>query len=468
MKKPSTFRRKSRAIKAAAAAAAALVFPTACQAATSGNFSILSMNVAGLPALVNGNDVPGDKAANHRLIGQKFNEYGYDVIHVQEDFNYHAHLYSTNTHPHRTPTSGGVPLGSGLNTLSRHPYVDFRRVKWDKCSNQDSADCLTPKGFTFMRVALGTDASSSAVYYADFYNLHADAGVTAADLAARQDNVRQLADHMARWSAGNAVVVFGDFNSRYSRGGDTGIRGLLAAGLRDPWVELRRGGRVPAPGEEDACGNPVAADARCETVDKVFYRSGPLVRLAARDFAYDGRRFLQADGKSVLSDHNPVRAELSWEEAGAQSGRRLRQSALFGGEGEGAAWFNDAVALERVVGRPRVAALRFRGGSRLDGVGLTLRSGEVFRHGGSGGTEATLALGEAEFWTEAELCKGERSGKVRNFYIRAVTSAGRTLAAGTRTSSCATFRAPSGWHIVGFVGQDGDEVDQLAFVYAPM
>ncbi|KAL1839325.1 hypothetical protein VTJ49DRAFT_1653 [Mycothermus thermophilus] len=458
--KPSTLRRKSRALKAAAAAA--LVFPTACHAATSGNFSILSMNVAGLPAFLNGNDVPGDKATNHKLIGQKFNEYGYDVIHVQEDFNYHAHLYSTNTHPHRTPTSGGVPLGSGLNTLSRHPYLDFRRIKWNTCSNQDSADCLTPKGFTFMRVALATDSSSSSTVYADFYNLHADAGVSSADLVARQDNVRQLAEYITRWSAGNAVVVYGDFNSRYSRGGDTGIRTLLAAGMRDPWVELRRDGRVPAPGEEDACGNPVAGDARCETVDKVFYRSGPLVGLKAREFAYDGLRFLQADGKSVLSDHNPVRVELSWE-----GSRKLRQSALFGGEGEGAAWFSDAVGLER-VDKPRVAVVRFRGASRLDGVGLTLRSGEVFKHGGSGGNEVALTLGEAEYWTEAELCKGEKSGKVRNFYIRAATSAGRTLAAGTRTRDCATFRAPSGWHIVGFVGQDGDEMDQLAFVYAPM
>lgn len=54
------------------------------QAATSGNFSILSMNVAGLPAIFNGNDVPGDKATNAGTIGATFARYGYDVIHVQE------------------------------------------------------------------------------------------------------------------------------------------------------------------------------------------------------------------------------------------------------------------------------------------------------------------------------------------------------------------------------------------------
>jgi hypothetical protein len=66
-----------------AALAAALLLDT-CLAATSGKFSILSMNVAGLPPIFNGNDVPGDKATNAATIGTKFAEYGHDVIHVQE------------------------------------------------------------------------------------------------------------------------------------------------------------------------------------------------------------------------------------------------------------------------------------------------------------------------------------------------------------------------------------------------
>jgi len=34
------------------------------------------------------------------------------------------------------------------------------------------------------------------------------------------------------------------------------------------------------------------------------------------------------------------------------------------------------------------------------------------------------------------------------------------------TSSCATMTAPAGFGVVGFFGQDGDEMDQLAFIYA--
>lgn len=53
-------------------------------AAASGVFNVLSMNVAGLPAILNSNDVPGDKATNARTIGSYFTEYGYSIINVQE------------------------------------------------------------------------------------------------------------------------------------------------------------------------------------------------------------------------------------------------------------------------------------------------------------------------------------------------------------------------------------------------
>jgi len=103
-------------------------------AQTAGSFNVMTFNVAGLPEILNGNDVPGDKTDNTARIGQLFTEYGIDLIHVQEDFNYHATLYENDKHPYRTPTSGGVPIGSGLNSLSNFPYSDFERVKWNECS----------------------------------------------------------------------------------------------------------------------------------------------------------------------------------------------------------------------------------------------------------------------------------------------------------------------------------------------
>jgi hypothetical protein len=72
------------------AAAAATLASSVSATATRGEFNILSFNVAGLPAILNDNDVPGDKATNAGTIGTLFAEYDYDLIHVQEDFAYHA------------------------------------------------------------------------------------------------------------------------------------------------------------------------------------------------------------------------------------------------------------------------------------------------------------------------------------------------------------------------------------------
>lgn len=62
--------------------AASLLCGTA--SAASGTFDILTFNVAGLPAFLQGNGQSGDKTANTKLIGSKFAQNGYDIIHVQE------------------------------------------------------------------------------------------------------------------------------------------------------------------------------------------------------------------------------------------------------------------------------------------------------------------------------------------------------------------------------------------------
>jgi len=312
-----------------------------------------------------------------------------------------------------------------------------------------------------MRVAVSGPDSNTTSVYADFYNLHADAGVKDGDLAARQSNINQVADYIATWSKGNAVFVFGDFNSRYSRAADTAIRELLASVnnngplMKDPWIEIERSDVAPT--AETFCTNP-STNNYCETVDKSYYRSSPLMTIQAEDFAYASKLFLQADG-NILSDHNPVKVNFTWT-----AGATLQQSRFWGGPH--GTWFSDVPALAK-VSKPKASLLMFRGGSRLDSVGLTLTDGTRFAHGGSGGSQVSLALGPSEYWVAAELCQAQKDGRTRNFYIRATTSTGRTLQAGTVTKDCVVFSAPRGWQIVGFLGQDGNEVDQLAFVYAP-
>ncbi|KAI1873724.1 uncharacterized protein JN550_002993 [Neoarthrinium moseri] len=418
-------------------------------AATSGDFNALAMNVAGLPAIFNGNEVPGDKATNARTIGSKFAEYGYDIIHVQEDFNYHANIYETDNHKYRTATSGGVPFGSGLNTLANFDWIDYTRVKWDTCSDASSNDCLTPKGFTFMRLKVDDGV------YVDCYNLHTDAGTEDGDETARNSNLAQVANYIDTWSTGNAVLVFGDTNSRYTRTADNITIYSSQNGLTDAWLQLVRNGVVPT--EETLCDNP-SATSYCETVDKLFYRGSALVNLQAASFEYASPKFLQSNG-SILSDHNPILVNFTWS-----SGSSLRQSNFFGGPH--GTWFSDVTTLGAKTGR-KAATLSFSGANRLDSVGLTLSDGTALKHGGTGGTAATLTLGSTEYWTSAQLCQGQKDSQTRIFYIKATTSAGKTLESGTSTSDCTTFTAPTGWQIVGYLGQDGDEIDQLAFVYAP-
>src|SRR5690349_25097242 len=213
--------------------------PHAALAAAGGSFTVLSYNVAGLPEGLSSAPTPRDPATT--AIGQRLGPY--DIVHVEEDFNYHANLYAADTHPYRTPTSGGAGIGSGLNTLSNYPYDadDFERVHWNSCQ-LDSGDCLTPKGFTFMRERLAEGV------YVDFYNIHTNAGTNSGDLSSRADNLSQLTSFIAAHSAGNAVVVMGDSNTRYTRTGDTILSFAQSNGLTDAWVQLERAGVPPVAG----------------------------------------------------------------------------------------------------------------------------------------------------------------------------------------------------------------------------
>ncbi|MFI1988468.1 jacalin-like lectin [Actinoplanes sp. NPDC020271] len=403
--------------------------PATAAVATGGTLKVLSYNIAGLPDILSSADT--DRATSTTAIGQRIS--GYDLIQVQEDFNYHAYLYAADDHAYRTPTSGGAGIGSGLNTLSAYAYDtdDFERVRWNSCQ-VDSGDCLTPKGFTFMRVRLAEGV------YVDYYNLHTNAGTNAGDLASRADNLNQLTTFIGSHSNGNAVVVMGDTNTRYTRSGDTIADFVAANGLTDAWVQLERGGVPPAKGSDPL----LCSDDTCEVVDKVLYRSSRFVTLNATSYHNEHASFLNSDGL-MLSDHDPVSAGLTWTANPA-----YRFSEQFGGpHGD---YYNDI----DTVTTPTSFSLR--AGTRVDRVGT---------HGGTGGTLKTLTLGGGEYVISAYLCQGSYNSHTRIFYAKFTTNLGNTLAGGTTTSDCVTRTAPAGWQIAGFHGRAGDAVDKLGFLY---
>jgi len=417
-------------------------------AADSGTFSVLSYNVAGLPESLS--SAPTPRESSTTTIGQRIAPY--DIVNVQEDFNYHAYLYAADTaHAYRTPTSGGAGIGSGLNTLSKISYDtdDFERVHWNSCQI-DSGDCLTPKGFTFMRERLAEGV------YVDFYNAHTNAGTNDGDLASRADNLNQLTAFINTHSAGNAVVVMGDTNTRYTRSGDTIAEFAAANGLTDAWVKLIRGGVAPAKGSDALVCDQSGATVpnTCEVVDKILYRSSKLVTLNATSYNNEHAKFLTGDGL-MLSDHDPITAGFTWSRNSA-----FKLSDQFGGpHGD---YFTDIAG---VPAGARATTVSLRSGSRVDQMGLTLSDGTTLAHGGTGGTASSLTLGSGEYVTSAQLCQGVKDDHTRIFYAKFSTNLGRSLAGGTTTSDCVTRTAPSGWQLAGFHGRAGDEVDKIGFIY---
>ena len=425
-------------------AAALLTVPAPARAAASGTFDLLTYNIAGLPEPLSSAEV--DRRTATTAIGQRLAPY--EIVQVQEDFNYHAHLYAADTaHAHRTPTSGGAGLGSGLNTLSTYAYDDFERGDWNSCQF-DSGDCLTPKGFTFARHRLAEGV------YVDFYNLHTNAGTSAGDQQSRADNLRQLSAYLATHSAGNAVVVAGDTNTRWTRAADTIGEFVTANGLTDAWVALERGGAAPAAGSEALTCDPAAITDSCEVVDKVLYRGSRFVTLTATVYHNEHAGFRTGDGR-MLSDHFPISTTFTWSTNPA-----YEFSEQFGGpHGDP---YNDVAA---VPAGARATSVGLRAGARVDQLSVTLAGGATLSHGGTGGTARTLTLSSSEYVTSAYLCRGKYSGRTRIFYARLTTNLGNSIAGGTTTGDCVTRTAPSGWQIAGFHGRSGTAVDKAGFIY---
>src|SRR5436305_14770721 len=80
---------------------------------TEGTFTTLTYNVAGLPEPVS----QSHPATNSPLISTRLNNY--DIVNVQEDFNYDSLLRLHEHHPYQSKYFAGTSLGDGLNLFSR-------------------------------------------------------------------------------------------------------------------------------------------------------------------------------------------------------------------------------------------------------------------------------------------------------------------------------------------------------------
>lgn len=252
-------------------------------AGNTGNFQVITYNVAGLPDFIS----RSHPSVNIPHMGPLLSDY--DIALVQEDFSYSEQLSAGVSLPFKSnPWVGGLlGMGDGLNRFSRFPFLRMRREPWDACNGYftDRNDCLAPKGF------------SAAIHYIgqntmlEVFNLHMDAGITPADRRTRLAQVQQLLMALREYSNDHAVIVAGDTNL-WSED-KTALRDLLqVAGLRD------------------ACEVADCPEKHRDR-DKVLYRSGSDLELAPVDWRVD-RRFVDEGGKS-LSDHQPIAVKFRWK-----------------------------------------------------------------------------------------------------------------------------------------------------------
>lgn len=420
--------------------------PTSAAATSpaSGTFSLLNYNVAGLPVV---HEPPTKLSMEDAAtqIGQRIRPY--DIVNLQEDFDYHAYIYAGDNHVNRTPTSGPAGFGDGLNTVADDQFGEFSRTTWSSCY-PDNGDCFTPKGFSEMRLRLAPGV------YVDYYNLHLNAGTSSGDETARQNEWRQLTAYMQADSAGDAVIVSGDTNSRYTRGDDQLASFVAANGLTDSWVQLELGGSAPAAGAPPLMCDETAITDTCEVTNKTLYRSSKQLTLTAAGYHNEHAKFLDAAG-AMLSDMDPILTDFTWSQ-----NPDYQASDLFGGSGGTS--FTDIASVPAATGATTVA---LSAGNRVDNVGATLANGTSLAHGGTGGTPASLTLNSGERIASVELCEGQYNGGDRLFSAKFTTDAGRVLAGGTVTSDCVTEQTPAGWQFAGFYGRSGGEVDELGLLY---
>jgi hypothetical protein len=298
-------RRTRLAVVAALAGGLVSVGPAAGAPATTGTFTALTYNVAGLPEGLSGSN----PSVNTPLISPLLN--AYDLVLVQEDWIdaggvnfFHDDLIAQATHPYLT-TPAPAPQGTdprrpealvadGLNMLSRFPFGPVTRVMWPHCfggidtSDGGAADCLSQKGFFVARTTLAPGVE------VDVYDLHGEAGGTALDELFLAEDFEVLGRFITAHSAGRAVLVGGDFNLHTDRPGHRAVFDgfLAAAGLTDVCAVLD-------------CG----ADA--DVIDKFVFRSGGGVALEPLTHTFERERFRRADGEP-LSDHDPLAVTWRW------------------------------------------------------------------------------------------------------------------------------------------------------------
>lgn len=294
---------------------------------STGDFSLLSYNVAGLPVEISKErpDINIPQISTHLD--------DYDVVMTQEDFdwwkpdglaskadftNYHDRLRADASHEYRTeqhpgPEAVGIDieadrpnmeLGDGLGVLSTYPISDTERVPWVSCFGEfdsGASDCLAMKGFLVTRLELAEGV------VVDLYDLHGEAGGGPEDQALQAEDFEQLAAYVNEHSDGHAVILGGDTNLHTDPPGEDAHEDSADGQDLEIWNSF-----LEATGLTDAC-----AATDCDEqgrIDKIAFRSDDGIELEATSHEFQTDVFVDEAGED-LSDHQALEVVFSWKQS---------------------------------------------------------------------------------------------------------------------------------------------------------
>ncbi len=316
------------------------VAASAVEVGDTDSFTMLNYNIEGLPIASSLTDDDRDALADTLLIGAAINELDYDIVAVQEDFNYDTYLrdeitiydnvvdtYGNVTERHQTDHSGGVPLGDGLNIFSKYALYNVDRVEWEVASGvtKGGSDAHTTKGILVTTIELEEG------YYLDIYDVHLDAYGDEESIAARRAQLAQLATYIMNHSVydettgtyDHAVIVTGDFNSRIyveeDSNSDYLVANLLeAAHLNDAWAVQTIEAIEEDPDDYSAYYEYAEitdltdsqTSGHYDSVERFCYADGNGIDLSLESFEYF--EICDETGRS-LSDHCAASAEFNYE-----------------------------------------------------------------------------------------------------------------------------------------------------------
>lgn len=263
---------------------------------------MVNYNIGGLPWMTS--------AAKQTRNAEFIVENGYDIVAVQEDFNYHSTFAGGLTgYNYMSNYTGGIPSGDGLNIFTKNmPIYNETRVTWEKAFGviDHGADEMTPKGFVYSVIDIGNGI------YVDFYNHHADAYGDDGSEQARDVQFRQLADYInENYKKNNRpVIVTGDFNVyMHTHEANSDMYGIFIkeCGFKDAWVEVRNDSDYYNMHKWFESG--LKAWGNWDSVERFFYKGCDGVGVIAKDFNFI--EVLNSNGKPA-SDHSAAECEFEF------------------------------------------------------------------------------------------------------------------------------------------------------------